>query len=56
VEWPGEVRFRNEIVAVHDGARPLVTPALIEATITAARAFGTGIAATKVGTQFKESE
>jgi 2-C-methyl-D-erythritol 4-phosphate cytidylyltransferase len=45
----------TEIVAVHDGARPLLTPALIEATITSARAFGTGIAATKVVDTIKEA-
>ncbi len=46
---------RTDIVAVHDGARPLVTPALIESTITSARAFGTGIAATKVVDTLKEA-
>jgi len=45
----------TEIVAVHDGARPLVTPALIEATIQSARQFGTGIAATKVVDTIKEA-
>jgi hypothetical protein len=30
----------TEIVAVHDGARPLVTSALIESTIASARSFG----------------
>ena len=45
----------TEIVAVHDGARPLVTPALIESTITAARSFGAGIAATKVVDTIKEA-
>jgi 2-C-methyl-D-erythritol 4-phosphate cytidylyltransferase len=45
---------RTDIVAVHDGARPLVTPALIESTIASARAFGTGIAATKVVDTIKE--
>jgi 2-C-methyl-D-erythritol 4-phosphate cytidylyltransferase len=45
----------TEIVAVHDGARPLVTPALIESTIASARAFGTGIAATKVVDTIKEA-
>ena len=45
----------TEIVAVHDGARPLVTPALIESTITSARSFGTGIAATKVVDTIKEA-
>jgi 2-C-methyl-D-erythritol 4-phosphate cytidylyltransferase len=45
----------TEIVAVHDGARPLVTPALIEATIQSARQHGTGIAATKVVDTIKEA-
>jgi 2-C-methyl-D-erythritol 4-phosphate cytidylyltransferase len=45
----------TEIVAVHDGARPLVTPALIQATITSARAHGTGIAANKVVDTIKEA-
>jgi 2-C-methyl-D-erythritol 4-phosphate cytidylyltransferase len=45
----------TEIVAIHDGARPLVTPALIQATITSARAHGTGIAATKVVDTIKEA-
>jgi 2-C-methyl-D-erythritol 4-phosphate cytidylyltransferase len=47
--------LRTDIVAVHDGARPLVTPALIESTIVSARAFGTGIAATKVVDTIKEA-
>ncbi len=48
--WSGleKCDARTEIVAVHDGARPLITPALIESTITSAQRFGTGIAATKV--------
>jgi len=45
----------TEIVVVHDGARPLVTPALIEATIACAQADGTGIAATKVVDTIKEA-
>jgi 2-C-methyl-D-erythritol 4-phosphate cytidylyltransferase len=45
----------TEIVAVHDGARPLVTPALIESTIASAHASGTGIAATKVVDTIKEA-
>jgi len=54
--WNGLERCApaTEIVAVHDGARPLVTPALIEATIQSARAHGTGIAATKVVDTIKE--
>jgi 2-C-methyl-D-erythritol 4-phosphate cytidylyltransferase len=46
---------RTEIVAVHDGARPLVTTGLIESTVASARAFGTGIAATKVVDTIKEA-
>ena len=46
----------TEIVAVHDGARPMVTPGLIEATVVSARASGTGIAATKVVDTIKEAE
>jgi len=46
----------TEIVAVHDGARPLVTPALIESTIASAHANGTGIAATKVVDTIKEAK
>lgn len=46
----------TDIVAVHDGARPLVTPALIEATIASAHAHGTGIAATKIVDTIKEAE
>jgi 2-C-methyl-D-erythritol 4-phosphate cytidylyltransferase len=45
----------TEIVAVHDGARPLVTPTLIESTVAVARSFGTGIAATKVVDTIKEA-
>jgi 2-C-methyl-D-erythritol 4-phosphate cytidylyltransferase len=45
----------TDIVAVHDGARPLVTPALIESTIASAHAYGTGIAATKVVDTIKEA-
>ncbi len=45
----------TDIVAVHDGARPLLTPALIEATVATAHADGTGIAATKVVDTIKEA-
>ena len=45
----------TEIVAIHDGARPLVTPALIQDTITSARTHGTGIAANKVVDTIKEA-
>ena len=35
-----------ELVAIHDAARPLVTPALIEQTFAAAREYGAALAAT----------
>ena len=53
--WNGLEKAKGDIVAVHDGARPLVTPALIEATIASAHANGTGIAATKVVDTIKEA-
>ncbi len=52
----GKCPSNTEIVAVHDGARPLVTPELIEATIQSAREHGTGIAATKVVDTIKEAD
>jgi 2-C-methyl-D-erythritol 4-phosphate cytidylyltransferase len=54
--WNGLEKAKGDIVAIHDGARPLVTPALIEATIASAHANGTGIAATKVVDTIKEAE
>ena len=45
----------TDIVAVHDGARPLLTPALIETTVVSAQTHGTGIAATKVVDTIKEA-
>lgn len=45
----------TDIVAVHDGARPLVTPALIESTVASAHAHGTGISASKVVDTIKEA-
>lgn len=53
--WNGLEKAAGDIVAVHDGARPLVTPTLIEATIASAREHGTGIAATKVVDTIKEA-
>lgn len=37
-----------DIVAVHDGARPCVTPDLISETIKSAKRYGSGVAAVKV--------
>jgi 2-C-methyl-D-erythritol 4-phosphate cytidylyltransferase len=53
--WNGLEKANGDIVAVHDGARPLVTPTLIEATVASAHANGTGIAATKVVDTIKEA-
>ncbi|MEI8121668.1 MAG: 2-C-methyl-D-erythritol 4-phosphate cytidylyltransferase [bacterium] len=43
-----------KIVAVHDGARPCVTPLLIEETIKSAKRCGSGVAAVKVTDTIKE--
>ena len=37
-----------KIIAIHDGARPLVTREVIEATIESAKAHGTGVAAVQL--------
>lgn len=37
-----------DVVAVHDGARPCVTPELISETIKSAKRYGSGVAAVKV--------
>ena len=44
------------IVAVHDGARPCVTPAIIIETINSAKEHGSGVAAVKVTDTIKEVE
>ncbi len=43
-----------KIVAIHDGARPCVTSALIEETIKSAKRHGSGVAAVKVTDTIKE--
>lgn len=45
-----------EVVAVHDGARPCVTPRIIEECIRAAKRGGSGVAAVKVTDTIKEVE
>ena len=42
-----------DVVAVHDGARPLVTPALFDACVAAARLHGAAIAAIPVADTLK---
>ena len=44
------------LVAVHDGARPCITPALIAETIRSARQYGSGVAAIKIKDTVKEVE
>jgi len=44
------------IIAVHDGARPLVTPRLINAVIAAAKEYGAAIPAAKIRDTVKESD
>jgi 2-C-methyl-D-erythritol 4-phosphate cytidylyltransferase len=44
-----------ELVAIHDGARPCVPPALIAATLAAARDGGASVAAQRVTDTIKES-
>jgi 2-C-methyl-D-erythritol 4-phosphate cytidylyltransferase len=43
-----------KIVAVHDGARPFVTPELIAETIKTAKRYGSGVAAIKITDTIKE--
>jgi 2-C-methyl-D-erythritol 4-phosphate cytidylyltransferase len=45
----------TEIVAIQDGARPCATPALIQATIDAARQYGAAVAAQPVSDTIKQS-
>jgi 2-C-methyl-D-erythritol 4-phosphate cytidylyltransferase len=47
---------RCELVLIHDGARPLVSPAVIAATIGAARRHGAAIAAVPSADTVKTSE
>lgn len=49
-----ELAEESDLVAVHDGARPCVTPALITETIRSARQFGSGVAAVKITDTVKE--
>jgi 2-C-methyl-D-erythritol 4-phosphate cytidylyltransferase len=46
----------SELVAIHDGARPMVTPELIAATLEAAGESGAAVAAQQVTDTIKESE
>ncbi len=45
-----------ELVAIHDGARPCVSPELIAATFAAAREAGAAVAAQPVADTIKESD
>jgi 2-C-methyl-D-erythritol 4-phosphate cytidylyltransferase len=46
----------TSVVAVHDGARPCVTAALISATVQSALRYGSGVAAVKVTDTIKHVE
>lgn len=61
--WAGLSRARGEYVLVHDGARPLVTPSLIQRVLAAARHHGAAVPVLPVADtvrrardQFLESE
>jgi len=45
-----------DIVAIHDGARPCVTPRIIEETIRSAKRHRSGVAAVKITDTIKEAE
>jgi len=47
---------RDGIIAVHDGARPLVTPRLINAVIAAAKEYGAAVPAVRIRDTVKESD
>ena len=49
-----EVSESAVIVAVHDGARPCVTPELISRTVQTAKRYGSGVAAAKITDTVKE--
>lgn len=51
-----EVGEGGNIVVVHDGARPCVTPELISETIRAAKRYGAGVAAVKIADTIKEMQ
>lgn len=45
-----------DVVAIHDGARPFVSPALIDATVQSALAYGSGVAAVPATDTIKTAE
>ncbi|MBM4147547.1 MAG: 2-C-methyl-D-erythritol 4-phosphate cytidylyltransferase [Lentisphaerae bacterium] len=45
-----------KVVAVHDGARPCITPGLVSETIQAAKRYGSGVAAVKITDTVKHVE
>lgn len=49
-----EISENVSVVAVHDGARPCVTPELISAAVRSAREHGSGVAAVKITDTVKE--
>jgi len=45
-----------KIVAIHDGARPCITPILVSEIVKAAKRYGSGVAAVKITDTVKEVE
>jgi 2-C-methyl-D-erythritol 4-phosphate cytidylyltransferase len=56
--WNGleQLSMKSEIVAIQDGARPLTSEKVIEATVAAAREMGAAVAAQRVTDTIKESD
>ena len=56
--WNGlqAISAKAELVAIHDGARPCVSPELIRQTIQAARESGAAVAAQRITDTLKESD
>lgn len=51
----GSIDGRYDIILVHDGARPLVTPGIVTESVKAAKRFGAAIAAVPVKDTIKEA-
>lgn len=56
--WQGisAVSDASDIIAIHDGARPLVSQETIQATVAAARFYGAGVAAVPVVDTIKSAD
>jgi len=56
--WNGlaQLSANSEIVAIQDGARPVTSDSVVQATVTAAREMGAAVAAQRVTDTIKESD